>query len=80
MDISDKNLYEYIVNFADDRTVLNMLSVNKQFHNQEFFKRILETRYPLLLEFKMDMKFPHILTILIVPNILICYYISGYLN
>ena len=51
-----KDTYEYLLNFADDRTLLNMLSVNKKFaqklEDDDFFKRLLEIRYPYLLEFK----------------------------
>ena len=31
MEVGDKDIYEYIVGLADDRTVLNMLAVNKKF-------------------------------------------------
>ena len=47
-----KDIYEYITNFADDRTILNMLSANKKFNDEEFFKRVLERKYPLLSKFK----------------------------
>ena len=53
MDIS-KDIYEYLTNFADDRTILNMLSVNKKFNDEEFFKRVLLRKYPLLLEFQQE--------------------------
>ena len=42
-----KDTYEYILNFADDRTILNMLSVNKKFRDEALFERIVKTRYPL---------------------------------
>ena len=54
MEVSDKDIYEYIVGSADDRTVLNMLSVNKKFNDDSYFKKILENRYPLLLRFKKN--------------------------
>ena len=54
MEIGDKDIYEYIVNLADDRTVLNMLAVSRRFNDDSYFKKILETRYPLLLEFKEE--------------------------
>lgn len=49
MEVGDKDIYEYIVGLADDRTVLNMLAVNKKFNDDLYFKKILEKRYPLLL-------------------------------
>lgn len=52
MEIHDKDIYEYIVNLADDRDVINMLSVNRKFNDDSYFKKILEKRYPLLLRFK----------------------------
>ena len=52
MNITDPNIYEYITNFADDRTILSMLSVNKKFRDENLFRRIIKRRYPLLIEFK----------------------------
>ena len=49
-----KDIYEYITNFADDRTILNMLSANKKFNDEEFFKRVLERKYPSLLNFRKE--------------------------
>ena len=40
MNIADPNIYEYITNFADDRTILTMLSVNKNFRDENLFRRI----------------------------------------
>ena len=54
MEVSDKDIYPYIVNLAEDRDVINMLSVNRKFNDNSYFKRILEKRYPLLLEFKSE--------------------------
>ena len=54
MEVSDKDIYEYIVNLAEDRDVINMLSVNRKFNDDSYFKKILEKRYPLLLEFKNE--------------------------
>jgi len=51
MNIS-KDMYEYLTNFADDRTILNMLSVNKKFNDEDFFKRVMIRKYPLLLKYK----------------------------
>jgi Ankyrin repeats (3 copies) len=47
-----KDVYEYLTNFADDKTILNMLSVNKTFSDEKFFQRVLQRKYPLLIEFK----------------------------
>ena len=52
MNVSDKDIYEYIVNLAEDKDVINMLSVNQKFNDDSYFKKILEKRYPLLLSFK----------------------------
>jgi hypothetical protein len=52
-----KDAYLYILNFADDRTILNMLSTNKKFHNigdEKFFEMIMKRKYPLLIRFKND--------------------------
>jgi hypothetical protein len=51
MEVS-KDIYEYLMNFADDRTILNMLSVNKEFRDEKFFKRVMERKYPAALKFK----------------------------
>lgn len=48
-----KDIYLYLTNFiGDDKTILNMLSVNKKFHNEELFKKVIERKYPLLVTFK----------------------------
>ena len=52
MDISDKNIYENIINFADNRTILNMLSVNKKFNDPIFFEKVIDRKYHLLKQFK----------------------------
>ena len=52
MNVSDKDIYEYIVNLAEDKDVVNMLSVNRKFNDDSYFKKILEKRYPLLLYLK----------------------------
>ena len=54
MDIADKDVYEYMMNFADNRTLLNMLSVNKQFRDENFFRKVMERRYPLLIEYRKE--------------------------
>src|SRR5579883_180438 len=51
-----KDVYTYIMNFADDRTILNMLSVNKDFNNEEFFKKVMQRKYPLLIKYKKGYK------------------------
>ena len=53
MDLT-KDTYEYLLNFADDREVLHMLSVNKKFRNEELFEKIVKRRYPLVSRFKKD--------------------------
>jgi hypothetical protein len=40
------------MNFADDKTILNMLSVNKKFNDSIFFEKIMKKRYPLLIKYK----------------------------
>ena len=49
-----KDVYLYLMNFADDRTILNMLSVNKKFNQDEFFIEVLKRRYPATIQFKPD--------------------------
>jgi len=49
-----KDLYEYLAGFADDKTIVNMLSVNKKFNDPVFFQRIFNKKYPLLINFKRD--------------------------
>ena len=50
----DKDSYEYLTNFADDRTVLSLLSANKKFNDPKLFERILSKKYPSLLRFKKE--------------------------
>lgn len=47
-----KDTYEYILNFATDRDIINMLSSNKKFRNEELFERVMRKRYPLVVRFK----------------------------
>ena len=42
------------MNLAEDRDVISMLSVNRKFNDDWYFKKVLEKRYPLLLEFKSE--------------------------
>ena len=48
----DKDTYEYILNFLDDKDIVNMLSVNRKFNNEKIYERVLRRKYPLLLKFK----------------------------
>jgi hypothetical protein len=50
MEIS-KDVYLEIGKLADDRTVLQMLSVNKKYNNPIYFKSIFDNRYPWLKDF-----------------------------
>ena len=52
MQINDKDIYTNLLNFADDRTIIHMLSVNKKFNDDIFFERVMRRKYPLLLEFR----------------------------
>ncbi len=47
-----KDMYEYLLNFADDKDVLNMLSTNKKFRDETLFERIVKRKYPELIAFK----------------------------
>ena len=47
-----KDLYLYLTNFVDDKTILNMLSVNKKFNNPDFFQQVIRSKYPLVIEYK----------------------------
>ena len=51
-----KDVYEYLLNFADDREILNMLSVNKKFRDDKLFERVMKRRYPLIIRFKAEGK------------------------
>lgn len=53
MEIS-KDIYEYLTNFADDEDILNMLSVNKKFRDEDFFERVMRRRYPNMINYKKD--------------------------
>ena len=54
MEVRDKDIYEYIMGLADDRTIVNMLAVNRKFNDDSYFRKVLEKRYPLLLRFKKN--------------------------
>jgi len=49
-----KDAYEYLLNFADDKDIINMLSVNKKFADDDFFKRLILRKYPYLASFKRE--------------------------
>jgi hypothetical protein len=51
MDLT-RDTYEYILNFADDTTVLNMLSVNKKFRDEKLFEQVMKKRYPKLIQYR----------------------------
>ena len=50
--IFPKDIYEYITNFADDETIINLLSTNTQLRDNTLFERIMRRRYPLLIRYK----------------------------
>ena len=47
-----KDTYEYLLNFADDRDIINMLSVNKKFNDEKLFEKIMRKKYPELIREK----------------------------
>lgn len=49
-----KDTYEYLLNFAEDKDIINMLSVNRKFSNEEFFERIMKRKYPDLIQYKKE--------------------------
>lgn len=49
------NIYETIIIKADDRTIINMMIANpKLYRNDQIWRRIIQHKYPLLLNFKND--------------------------
>lgn len=48
----NKDLYEYLCSFVDDKTIINLLSVNRKYN--ECFERIVIRKYPYLVKFKKD--------------------------
>lgn len=51
----NKDIYAKIASLTeDDRTILNMLSVNKKFNNPEFFQLIFNNKYPQFIKYKQD--------------------------
>ena len=53
MNIS-KDVYEYLTQYADNRTILNMLSVNREFRDDSFFAKVIRRKYPELIIFKRE--------------------------
>lgn len=49
-----KDTYLYLTQFADNRTILNMLSVNKKFNDDMFFEQVMKRKYPLLISQKQN--------------------------
>lgn len=49
-----KDAYLEIAKAADDETIVKMLSVNRNFRDDKFFKLVFEDKYPLLIKFKKD--------------------------
>ena len=55
MEVGNKDVYEYISHFADDKTVINMILANpKVFDNEKFYEKVMRKRYPLLIEFRKE--------------------------
>ena len=55
MEIGNKDVYEYILNLADDKTTINMIRANpKVFDNENFYEKVMRKRYPLLIEFRKE--------------------------
>ena len=49
-----KDTYEHILNFADDREIIIMLSLNKKFNDEKLFERVMKKRYPLLIRYRKE--------------------------
>jgi hypothetical protein len=49
-----KDTYEYLLNFCDDKTIINMLSVNKKFNNDNIYERVFKLRYLFLINCKKN--------------------------
>ena len=46
------DIYEYVACLTDDATTLNMLSANKKFLDEKYYRRIIEKKHPYLLKLK----------------------------
>jgi len=51
-EILPKDVYLHLAETADDRTILNMLSVNKTYNDPKFFEHVLRKKYPATIPFK----------------------------
>jgi len=49
-----KDIYEYMLNFVDDNTAINMLSVNKKFNDDKNFERLMRIKYPKFVYHKKE--------------------------
>jgi hypothetical protein len=47
-----KDTYLYVAKNADDATIIKMLSVNRKFNDEQFFKEVFTYKYPFLIKFK----------------------------
>lgn len=47
-----KDIFQHLGDIADDKTVLQMIYLNKKTYGDDYIKRILESRYPYLLQYK----------------------------
>ena len=50
----NKDIYLMLTTYLDDKSVVNMLSVNKKFNDPQFFKMLFSQRYPQLIKFKTE--------------------------
>ena len=50
----NKDIYLMLATYLDDKSVVNMLSVNKKFNDPQFFKQLFSQRYPQLIKYKTE--------------------------
>lgn len=50
----NKDIYLMLATYLDDKSVVNMLSVNKKFNDPRFFQQLFSQRYPQLIKFKTE--------------------------
>ena len=50
----NKDIYLMLATYLDDKSVVNMLSVNKKFNDPQFFKMLFSQRYPQLIKYKTE--------------------------
>lgn len=48
----NKDIYEYLLYFVDDFTVVSMLSVNRKFYKEKLYEQLMLKRYPFLYNLK----------------------------